>query len=281
MRLNNLFTGFQSGPYRYELFAKPADIANDMINGKVYRPVVVQFTIPEGFTLRKITDRLVANGIGKSEEVWAQFRNPAFISSLGIQAMTLEGYIYPATYTFTEIPDPKTAIKKMVDTFWNRIPANYLEAITAKKLTLHQAVTFASLIEMETLHLDEKPLVSEVIWNRLKDNVPLGIDATIIYGIPNYDGNIRRVHLEDAKNLYNSRLHRGLPPSPIGSVSSESLAAVLTPSNMGYYYYVLEAGTENRHHFSKSLSEHNEYVRKLVRSIQEKQRTGRQVLKLP
>jgi len=281
VRVNNLFARFQAGPYRYELFTKPADVAADMMAGNIYQPIIVQFTIPEGFTLRKITDRLAANGIGKKEEIWQLLREPSFINLLKIQAPTLEGYLYPATYKFTQFPDARSAIRKMVDTFWEKLPPNYMEQIAAKNLTLHQAVTFASLIEMETLHLDEKPLVSEVIWRRLKENMPLGIDASIIYGIPDYDGNIRRVHLDDPKNPYNSRIHRGLPPTPIGSVSRESLAAVLTPSNMGYYYYVLKPGDTNRHHFSKTLAEHNQHVRNLVRAIQENQKTGRQVIKRP
>lgn len=280
VRVNSLFARFQAGPYRFELFARPVDIATDMTTGKVYQPVLVQFTIPEGFSLRKITDRLVANGIGKKEDVWRLLHNRDFIASLKIEASSLEGYLYPATYQFTEFPDPNKAIQKMVQTFWENLPPGYQEAISARKLTLHQAVTFGSLIEMETLHPDEKPYVSEVIWRRLNDKVPLAIDAAIIYGIADYDGNIRRRHLEDAKNPYNTRIHRGLPPSPIGSVSRESLAAVLTPSNMGYYYYVLELGPDQRHHFSRTLTEHNEYVKKLVRGIQENQKTGRQANQL-
>ena len=135
--------------------------------------------------------------------------------------------------------------------------------MTQKGLALHQAVTFASLIEAETLHDDERSKVSEVIWRRLKDNAPLGIDAALIYGIPDYAGDLKTAHLNDAKNRYNTRIHRGLPPSPIGNPSAKSMAAVLTPSDQGYYYYVLIPGSD-RHHFSRTLKEHNEHVRNLV-----------------
>lgn len=267
-RIAGHFPRIQAGPYRFESFVRPADIASDMMAGKIYRPILVQFTIPEGFTLKKITDRLAANGLGSKELIWKLLHDKALLKELRVDGPSLEGFIYPATYAWTEIPDARAAIVRMVNTFWERLPPRYETEIAVKNLTLYQAVIFASLIEMETMQLDEKPMVSEVIWRRLKDKVPLAIDASLIYGIPDYDGNIRWKHLSDAKNPYNSRIHRGLPPTPIGSVSRESLAAVLTPSNMGYYYYVRLPGDENRHHFSKSLSEHNEYVRKFVKSIQ-------------
>ena len=86
----------------------------------------------------------------------------------------------------------------------------------------------------------------------------------LIYGIPDYAGDLKWAHLSDASNPYNGRIHKGLPPTPIGSPSAASLEAVLSPSNYGYYYYVLMPGGGGRHHFSKSLKEHNEHVRRLV-----------------
>lgn len=94
--------------------------------------------------------------------------------------------------------------------------------------------------------------------------MPLGIDAAIIYGIKGWDGDLKTAHLRDRKNLYNLRLHRGLPPGPICSPSKAALQAVLSPASDGYYYYVLLPGNGSRHHFSKTLKEHNFFVKKLV-----------------
>jgi len=152
-----------------------------------------------------------------------------------------------------------------VKNFWQHLPKNYEAQVHAMGLSLDQAVTFASLIERETRHDDEKPLISEVIWRRLKDKTPLAIDAAVIYGVANYKGNLTWANLADAKNPYNTRIHVGLPPTPIGSPDLKALEAVLTPSNFGYYYYVLIPG-EGRHHFSRTLQEHNEHVKKLVES---------------
>lgn len=266
VRMERLFPKFKAGHYRFVGEVTPVRIVLDIVNGNTYNPIVLQYTIPEGFTLPKIAARLSAHRLGTEVTILKLFKDPKFIAEQGLSSPTLEGYIYPATYSFTKIPTLQEAVHEMVKTFWEKIPTGYQDKIKSRGLTLHQAVTFGSLIELETLHDEEKPLVSEVIWRRLKDNSPLGIDAALIYGIPDYAGDIKSKHLIDASNPYNTRIHRGLPPTPIGSVSKSSLEAVLTPSNMGYYFYVLMPGADSRHHFSKSLDEHNHYVRDLVKA---------------
>jgi UPF0755 protein len=220
--------------------------------------------------MKKIAARLAANGIGSPERNLKLMRSPAFIRTLPFLAkmklQTVEGFLYPATYSFTKMPTPEDAITAMTTEFFKRLPADYEARASAKKLSLVDAVKFASLIELETLHEDEKELVSEVIWRRLKDNAPLGIDAALIYGIEDYDGDLRWRDLGDRKNPFNTRVFKGLPPTPIGSVTLTSLEAVLKPANEGNYYYVLLPGSEQRHHFSRTLAEHNEHVRKLVRA---------------
>jgi UPF0755 protein len=202
-------------------------------------------------------------------------QDPKLLDELRIPSTSLEGYLYPATYPFTKIPDAQEVITRAVKTFWDRLPANYEEMVKEKGLDLNQAVIFASLIELETANDAERSFVSEVIWNRYNDKAALGIDAAIIYGIKDYDGDIRSRDLRDRSNLYNLRIHPGLPPTAIGSPSKESLLAVLSPSNKGYYYYVVDVDKENQHHFSKSLSEHNRYVRKLVKVRRKQRREAR------
>ena len=265
LRLVGGFRNFQAGPYRFADQVKPEDIRSAMIAGNIYEPVVLEFTIPEGFTVAQIVGRLSKLKVGSSQELMAVLTDPKWQQELKVVGPKAEGYLYPATYQFTNMPGPRRALTRLVKTFWSKLPPNYEASAVAKGLTLHEAITFASLIEMETKVDDERPLVSEVIWARLEDRAPLGIDATIIYGIKNYDGDLKWRHLRDSKNLYNSRIHRGLPPTPIGAPSRASMEAVLEPSSFGYYYYVLKPGSD-RHHFSKSLAEHNKHVKKLVRA---------------
>ncbi len=256
VRAKRAFPKFQAGHYRFEGKVSPNDIIATISTGKVYNPVVLEFVIPEGFTSQQIAERLQAKGIGKASQLKAMMRNSQLINSLGVKNSTLEGFLYPATYRFfRKMPTPKETLTKMVKEFFTRLPEGYEEKVKKKGITFNQAVVFASLIERETLHEDEKPLVSEVIWRRLNDGVPLGIDAALIYGIKNYDGNIRWKHLKDASNPYNTRIHKGLPPTAICSPSVSSLMAVLNPASEKNYYYVLLPGTDGRHHFSKTLEE--------------------------
>ena len=109
-------------------------------------------------------------------------------------------------------------------------------------------------------------MIAEVIQSRLKNGEPLGIDAAIIYGIPDYDGDIKWKDLKNANNPYNTRLHRGLPPTPIGAASRSSLEAILNPTKLGYYYYMLDSADHTRHVFSTTLGEHNALVNKFLKS---------------
>ena len=266
VRLFRNYKTFQAGLYRFEGSVSPADIATALEKGDVWVPVVLQVTIPEGFTLRKIIDRLAANGVGSKRELQRLSRHKSFLTRLGIKASGLEGYLYPATYRFSEMPDAETALTRMVRTFRENLPPRYEEDLRRRGLTLREGVIFASLIEAETRYDDERSRISEVIWRRLKRGEPIGIDAAIIHGIKDYDGDIKWKHLKDAKNPYNTRIHKGLPPGPIGSPSEKSMRAVLTPTKKGYHYYVLTSKGDGRHHFSKTLQEHNRYVRLLLRS---------------
>lgn len=258
---------FQAGTYKFEGEISPEDIAQTIMAGKIYEPIVLQYTIPEGFTLKQIAERLEAKGVGSKKAILDLTVRKSFLKAKKIKAPSLEGYIYPATYNFFEKPTAQMALERGIEVFWQNVPKNYESDVARLGLTFHQAVTFASLIELETVYDDEKPMVSEVIWNRLKDKIPLAIDAAIIYGIKDYAGDIRSKDLKDKSNPYNTRLHQGLPPTPIGSPSVSSLKAVLTPTQKGYYYYVLRSDGSQRHNFTKTLEEHQKFVRDLVRSL--------------
>lgn len=268
VRFFSSYRKFQAGSYRFEGEVRPREVAEKIMRGDIYVPVVLQFTIPEGFTLSQVIARLAELGVGTKEELTALASDKSFLNERNVEGDTLEGYLYPATYQFTEFPGPRDALALLVETFWSKLPQNYENDARDRALSLHEAVIFASLIELETRLDEERPLVSEVIWSRLQRGMPLGIDAAIIYGIKDYAGDLTFKHLKDGANPYNTRIHPGLPPSPIGSPSLESLKAVLTPANEGNLYYVLDPKDGSRHVFSKTLREHNRNVRKLVRHRQ-------------
>ncbi len=260
-----LYEHFQAGTYRFMVKASPQEIIKDISEGKTYALVVLEFTIPEGANFAQIQASLLEKGVGSPEEFHKLANDTQWLEQFHIKS--LEGFLFPATYQFFwHLPTAKEALERPIKEFFARIPSNYAEKIQKHDLTLEQWVTLASLIEKETAWDEERSHVAEVIWNRLRDKQPLGIDAAIIYGIKDYDGNITSKDLKDKKNPYNTRIIRGLPPSPIASPSLDSLLAVFTPSHEGYYYYVLIPNSEHKHHFSKSLKEHNAHVKELVKA---------------
>lgn len=265
------YAKFQSGRYKFSGRITPRMVAEKMQKGDVYTPVVAKLTIPEGFTIKQTAARMAANGIGTEATNLALLKNQSFLRTLNIPSKSAEGYIYPAAYEFSYVPEAKEFITKAVKNFWEKLPPDYMDTLKEKKISLNTAVTIASLIELETAVPDERFMISEVIWRRIAKNDFLGIDAAVIYGIENYQGDIKASHLKDKKNPYNLRVHRGMPPTPIGSVSRESLEAVVNPTNFGNYFYVAKPDGSGNHHFSKTLAEHNRHVKQLVRAIKENQ----------
>lgn len=259
---------FQAGQYRFEGSVSPLQIVEAIESGRIWQPLELQYVVPEGFSLKQVIDRLEAHKVGTRSELEAVVKDPELLKKYNIKAPNVEGYLFPATYSFVKMPTPRQAFEKMLDTFFVQLPPGIEQALAGVKLTLHQGVIFASLIERETQLDEERSMVSEVIWNRLKDGEPLGIDAALIYGIVDYQGDIKTVHLKDSKNLYNTRIHKGLPPGPIGAISMTSLQAILNPTHLGYRFYVLGTDGTRQHHFSKTLAEHDVYVKQLIEASQ-------------
>ncbi len=260
------FRKFQAGTYRFVKEMSPFDIAEGFIHGEIYSEPLLEINIPEGYTVSQVVQRFLDRDIGTKEEFARLASSQAFLRSLSIGAPYVEGYLYPATYRFYETPDEALVFTEMIQTFWKRLPEGYEVDVASRGITLYQAIIMASLIEAETPHDDEKSMVSEVIWQRLSRGMTLGIDAAVIYGAKDYQGVLRKRHLEDRTNPYNLRVYQGLPPTPITSPSISSLKAVLTPTNEGYLYYVLDPEQGTRHTFTKSLEEHNKAVKKLVQA---------------
>ena len=262
-KLQGRYKFFQSGTYAFQGPVSPNTIISSIINGKSYHPVSLEITIPEGFSLQQILNRLTKLGFS-FQDLYDTAHDPEFLQSIQLNGSSLEGFLYPSTYSYyNKKLGPKQIFKRMVSKFFKQLPHHYEDKLKKQGLSLSEAVTIASLIEKETSVVEEKPLIASVILNRLKKKIPLGIDASVIYGIQNFKGTLNSTHLKDVNNPYNTRIHYGLPPSPICSPSLSSIQAVLNPSKHNFYYYVLLPGKNQRyHHFSKTLTEHNRYVKK-------------------
>lgn len=260
------YSKFQAGQYKFEGSISPEGVLEIIQSGKTYEPFELQFVIPEGFTLKQVVDRLEARKVGTKAELWTIAKDKELLKKYNIKGDNVEGFLFPATYSFEKMPTPVAVFEKMLQTFFKNIPAGIEQRLLAVGLDLRKAIIFASLIEKETLHDEEMSMVSEVIWNRLNANETLGIDAALIYGIEDYKGDITWKHLKDPNNPYNGRIHRGLPPGPIGAISMKALEAVLTPTKEGYQFYVLKNDGSSYHNFSRTLAEHNRFVKQLIQT---------------
>lgn len=246
----------QSGTYRFYEAATPQQILQRLVSGDVEK---VDLTIPEGFSLSQIISRIAELGYGDQNRLTQLAHDPTFISSLNIQASSLEGYLYPETYLFTPGIDESQLLKMMASQFHLQITQKLLEKAKSQNLNLHTLVTLASIIEKETGKTEEMPLISSVFHNRLKRGIQLQTDPTVIYGIKNFDGNLTRKHLQ-TKTPYNTYMIRGLPPGPIASPGLNALQAAAEPLATNYLYFVAKG--DGTHQFSATLKEHNLAVRK-------------------
>ncbi|MFO7766155.1 MAG: endolytic transglycosylase MltG [Pelovirga sp.] len=250
----------QAGHYTFTVPATPGEILERLVRGDVDK---VSLTIPEGYTLQQIIERIGEAGYGEVEKLWQLASDPEFIASLGVEADSLEGYLFPETYRFVPGTSEAALLRMMVEQFQRALSPEKHEAARRLGLSLHEHVTLASLIEKETGVVAEMPLISSVFHNRLARNMRLQTDPTVIYGVDDYSGSITRRHL-NTPTPYNTYIIFGLPPGPIASPGHAALHAAVFPADSDYYYFVSRG--DGSHHFSRTLREHNNAVQKYLRN---------------
>lgn len=255
-KLDDLAGRIHSGSYYFSVPATPEQVLARLVAGDVEK---VSLTIPEGFTLAQIAERIAALGFADQRQLLELAYDPVFISSLNIQADSLEGYLFPETYLFAPGNGAATLLRMMVEQFDKHLSPDIVSKAQKLKLDRHQLVTLASIIEKETGQLTEMPLISSVFHNRLRRGIPLQTDPSVIYGIKDFDGNITRKHLR-TPTPYNTYHIKGLPPGPIASPGLSALRAAAEPANSDFLYFVSRG--DGSHQFSRSLREHNLAVRK-------------------
>ena len=215
-------------------------------------------TIPEGWRIEQIADRLAGSGVCSREDFLRAASDPSLLAELAIPGPSAEGFLFPETYALQLPTTPAEVIRTMHRQFekvWGELAAGAPPSRPAVLAT----VTLASIVERETAVPEERPLVAAVFLNRLRLGMPLQADPTVIYGIDAFDGNIRRRDLASA-NPYNTYVIRGLPPGAIANPGRASLAAVLAPAPVDYLYFV--ARNDGTHQFSRTLAEHNRAVQR-------------------
>ncbi len=255
-RLKKYGHRIKAGEYVFSTDMSPNRILAILVSGKVR---LYRLTIPEGLTSRQVAPLINSAGLNHATEFLELAGDAAFAEKLDIPGPGLEGYLFPDTYFF---PKDVTA-RKIITTMFARFQSVFTPKwkLRAEKmgLSVHQAVTLASIIEKETGAAVERPLISSVFHNRLKKGMRLESDPTVIYGIQNFDGNLTRKHLA-AKTPYNTYQIKGLPPGPIANPGAEALKAVLFPADTKFLFFV--AKKDHTHQFSTNLKDHQQAVRK-------------------
>jgi peptidoglycan lytic transglycosylase G len=199
----------------------------------------IALTIPEGYSRAQTAELARETGLrGDYEKASAGH----------------EGFLFPDTFELERRAPVSDLVQLQLQDFKRRTAGLDFGYARSKNLTVHDVVTIASMVEEEAQLDDERPLIAAVIYNRLREGIPLGIDATVRFATGNYEQPLTESELA-ADSPYNTRLYAGLPPGPISSPGLASIEAAARPAQVDYLYYVVEPGTCGKHSFSSSDAE--------------------------
>lgn len=248
-----------AGEYALRSDMSPKELLGELRSGHV---VLHPVTIPEGYTAVQIAELLDQKGILDGAEFLRLVHDRAFIRTLQLDLASLEGYLFPSTYLLARRANSKEVIEAMVGSLRQVFTPELQARAKDVNMSVHDVLTLASVIEKESGVEDERELVSAVFHNRLRRRIPLQSDPTVIYGIPNFNGNLTKKDLTDA-NPYNTYRITGLPPGPIANPGAGAIRAALYPVPTSYLYFV--SRNDGTHQFSSTLTEHNRAVEQYQR----------------
>lgn len=222
------------------------------------RGVVHSVTIPEGWTIMEMTPVLAEALETSTDSIDAAVRDTALLRRLNIPTPTLEGYLFPDTYTFPDRFSARQAVHMMVERFEQQWKPAWDSVARSMKLNRHDIVTLASIVEKEVRKREESPVIAAVYLNRLRTRMPLQADPTIDYALGRRPG---RVLFKDLRvdSPYNTYRNAGLPPGPIGAPGRTSIEASLNPAKVNYRYFV--AAADGHHEFRRTYDEHLAAIR--------------------
>ena len=268
MKLTGAGSRLKAGEYRFPSPISPLGVLKKLQEGEER---LSRFTVIEGwsrFEIAAAMARVPELKLESAEQAMSLMNETEAIRDLDPEALNLEGYLYPDTYNFPPDATPNSMIAGMVKRFRQQWKPDWTDAARRLGLTPRQIVTVASLIETEAKLPEERPVIASVIYNRLKKQMALGIDSSVIYasklaGKWKNDGKVYKSDLE-RQSPYNTRIHAGLPPGPIASPSLSSLQAALNPAQTDYLYYVREpARDDGAHNFYNNSADFERGVQAL------------------
>jgi UPF0755 protein len=260
--------GFMAGDYQLSPSMDVPEIVSRLKTGKVLAKASFKITIPEGKQLKEIAAIMATATKQNEDDVFNKLNDKEFIKELMVKypevlsdeimngsiKYKLEGYLFPATYPFYK---PNPSVEEMVTAMLDKtrtVLADYAEESDAKKLSIHQLLTMASLVEEEATGNADRKKIASVFYNRMKKGMPLQTDPTVLYAQGKHKEKVLYKDLE-VSSPYNTYQHTGLPPGPIANAGKVSIEAALEPEETDFYYFLATA--EGDVIFTKTLEEHN------------------------
>ncbi|MBN2433906.1 MAG: endolytic transglycosylase MltG [Spirochaetes bacterium] len=243
-----------TGTYTIYPGSNSLEILDKLSKGSV---VTVQITIPEGYNVYSIASRFETAKICREDKFLFYAFDRTFLESLGIKAPSVEGYLYPDTYSFAPGSDPREIIRHLYKQMLHKLDEIDYKERMPEGLDLNKLLFLASIIEAEAQVKNEQRLISSVFHNRIRNNMRFDSDPTVRYAVKKFGGRLRYKDL-DSPSPYNTYRKFGFPPGPIASPGIGAIEAALNPVISDYLYFV--ARNDGTHYFSRTLSRHNKAV---------------------
>jgi UPF0755 protein len=275
LRFEQEGSAFQAGQYAMHPGMTNQEIIVKLNSGDVIQEKMDRFTVPEGWTIVQMANKLPEN---LNPEVFIELADqPELFSFKYLDSLpqtdslkySLEGYLFPETYEFKQDSTEQDVIQRMLlelESKLDKLPADWQETMASRELDFHHLLTIASLIEREVIAEHERPMVAGIIYNRLDINMMLQIDATVQYLLEKQKEKLLYADLE-VDSPYNTYKVTGLPPGPIASPSLSSIEAALYPEPSKYLFYVTKKDGTNEHLFAETYNEH-------LRNIEQSKKTA-------
>lgn len=275
LKLYNKATGsdilIKTGSYNIEMKLTTLEIVKQLEEGKQKLLPVV---IPEGVTISRIDAILAEAGVTEPGSFSEAALDGSYLNEYGIEAYTLEGFLFPDTYSFQKDYPAEKVVNHMVDVFFEKLEAVYPDYQMLTGSQIYEKIILSSIIEREYRVDEEAPKMASVFYNRLDIDMPLQSCATIVYVITEEQ---KRSHPDrilfsdlEIESVFNTYQNRGLPPAPISNPGVVALDAVFSPAQTDYVYFVVNDINAGTHHFSRNYGDHLEAAQEYVNNFRSK-----------
>ncbi len=262
----------RAGQYRVTRGTRWVPLLDQLVEGRV---ITLPLTIPEGFTIEQVAERLAAWTGDEAADVAARLYAEPNAERWGIPGPGLEGYLFPDTYRFAPGVSLDSIVRLMVERYRSLWTERWLARADSLGMTERELTTLASIVQAEALQVDEMPTISGVYHNRLRIGYLLQADPTVQYALGERRSRLLFTDIDSVgDHPYNTYTQPGLPPGPIGAPGEAALEAALYPADVDYLYFV--ARPDGRHIFTSDLDDHNQARIEARREWEEAERRAAQ-----